>query len=101
MSFFGGGHSLYHDILAYLSLKRLKKVEISIKLLEYHLGENTSLFISRRTKRTFNLTTINLLKSNGIICCPSIMGLNTLRTDPFRLKRILVGFSDIPFPYFD
>ena len=99
-----GGHSLYHDILAYLSLKRLKKeIQISIKLLEYHLGEKIRHYsYPEGQKEHFNLTTINLLKSNGIICCPSaIMGFNTLRTDPFRLKRIMVGFSDIPFPYFD
>ena len=85
-------------------MKRLKKeIQISIKLLEYHLGEKIRHYsYPEGQKEHFNLTTINLLKSNGIICCPSaIMGFNTLRTDPFRLKRIMVGFSDIPFPYFD
>ena len=48
----------------------------------------------------FNEYSISVLKKAGIKICPTaIRGFNDHKTDPFYLKRIMVGFRNILFPF--
>jgi len=43
---------------------------------------------------------IAILKSGGVVCSPSaVAGLNPASSAPFHLKRIMVGFHGMPFPF--
>ena len=97
-----GGHSLYHEILSKLGHERMEEnIELSIKLLEYNIQEKIEHYsYPEGQKRHYSEAVIQTLKANGITCCPSaIMGQNDLLTDLFHLKRIMVGFNNVPFPF--
>ena len=99
-----GGHSLYHNILSSLSPEALEKdVRASLDLLEINLQKKIVHYsYPEGQKNHFNDRVIDCLKRNGIVCSPSaIVGLNPKNTDLFNLKRIMVGISDLPFPYYD
>lgn len=98
-----GGHSLYHVILSQLDIKRLDiEIRSSIDLLNINLGtEIVHYSYPEGKKNHFNSAVINCLKKYNIICCPTAEpGLNPKNTNPFFLKRIMVGFQNIPFPYY-
>ena len=43
---------------------------------------------------------VNLMKKNGILTCPIASGkANNHFQNPYNLKRIMVGFDSIKFPY--
>ena len=47
----------------------------------------------------YNDDVINILRDNGVKCCPSaVHGINSEEDDLFHLKRIMVGFGEIEFP---
>lgn len=99
-----GGHSLYHNILSQLDANMLdKEIRSSLDLLEINL--QTSIYhysYPEGQKNHYNSSVINVLKKYGVVCSPSaVPGLNPIDTDPFHLKRIMVGFSELPFPYLD
>jgi peptidoglycan/xylan/chitin deacetylase (PgdA/CDA1 family) len=99
-----GGHSLYHDALSQLGSDRLRcDIPLSLKLLEYNLGKKIFHYsYPEGGPRDYNEKIIQYLKSLGIVCCPSAqVGLNDLNTGLFHLKRIMVGFMGIRFPYWD
>jgi len=99
-----GGHSLYHNILSSLDNKSLAmEIRSSLDLLELNLGSSTLHYsYPEGQSRHYNQDVIQLLKNSGIICSPSaICGLNSIYEDPFHLKRVMVGFCGIPFPFWD
>ena len=99
-----GGHSLYHNILSSLSTELLEKeIRSSIDLLEINLGKKIIHYsYPEGQSNHYNEEVIKCLKENKIQCSPSaIFGLNTTDTDLFNLRRIMVGFADLPFPYFE
>ena len=99
-----GGHSLYHNILSSLEEDLLKKeIRASLDLLEVNLkGPITHYSYPEGQGHHYNQAVIDLLKESGIVCSPSaISGLNTITENPFHLKRIMVGFCGIPFPFWD
>lgn len=99
-----GGHSLYHDSLTSMPLDEAKKdIGLSIELLRHNLSCATSHYSYPEGQAgDFNEEIIKVLKKKKIVCCPSAeIGLNDKNTDLFHLKRIMVGFRGIGFPFFD
>ena len=99
-----GGHSTYHDILSLQTLKMAEKdINLSLDLLEYNLEhEVLDYSYPEGQSNHFNNKIITLLKKRRIHLCPSaINGVNKIGDDPFKLKRIMVGFWNLPFPFFD
>ena len=99
-----GGHSLNHDIFSKLSKKNQEKnITESIKILRKKLNYKINFFsYPEGQKDHFDKHTINILKKNKIICSPTaIFGRNSHLTNPFFLKRVMVGFNEIKLPKFD
>lgn len=98
-----GGHSMYHDILtSFSNLEKLEEdIKLSIDLLKYNLNIPIRHYAYPEGQiNHYNNEVINILKKNNIICSPSaINGTNTLETDLFNLKRVMVGFNGIKFPF--
>ena len=96
-----GAHTINHEILSYLSPKEMKKqISLSINKLGKELGEKVTHFsYPEGQKDHFDSSIIKYLKARGIVCSPSaISGVNDNNDDLFRLKRIMVGFDNMPFP---
>ena len=83
-----GEPSLYHDVLSCLEPEALgKEIRATIDKLE-----------TNGQRQHYDDETISVLRAHGITCPPStVPGLNTFDADLFHLRRIMVGFSDIPF----
>jgi len=99
-----GGHALYHNILSSLGGDLLKKeIRASLDLLEINLQSPiTHYSYPEGQSHHYNQEAIDQLKESGIVCSPSaICGMNSITEDPFHLKRIMVGFCGIPFPFWD
>ena len=99
-----GGHSLYHDILSSHSQPSMQRdVELSLGLLEHNLNTKIEHYsYPEGQEHHFNKNVVETLQDNGITCSPSaIHGINPIKTDLFYLKRVMVGFMDIPFPNFE
>ena len=99
-----GGHSLYHNILTSLEDDLLEKeIRTSLDLLEINLNTQIKHYsYPEGQSNHYSDRVIALLKEAGIICCPTaIHGINDASEDPFHLKRVMVGFDDIPFPYLE
>lgn len=97
-----GGHSVNHEILSFLGEEELKsEIEESIKTLEDITLKKVDLYsYPEGQENHYNDKVIEILKSNGIKICPSaIHGINTGKTSSFHLKRVMVGFEGIEFPY--
>jgi peptidoglycan/xylan/chitin deacetylase (PgdA/CDA1 family) len=97
-----GGHSLYHNILSSLDIDLLKKeIQLSLDLLEINLQSPiTHYSYPEGQAHHYNQEIIELLKGSGIVCSPSaICGLNQITENPFHLKRIMVGFCGMTFPF--
>ena len=80
-----------------------KDINLSLDLLEYNLEhEVLDYSYPEGQSNHFNNKIIKLLKKRRIHLCPSaINGINKIGDDPFKLKRIMVGFWNLPFPFFD
>jgi peptidoglycan/xylan/chitin deacetylase (PgdA/CDA1 family) len=96
-----GGHSFNHSIMTKISKKQLSldisktisliKKRLNIRICHYSYPEGQ--------KDHFNKKIIFELKKNMIKTCPTaINGSNNPNTDPFLLKRSMVGFNKIKFP---
>lgn len=99
-----GGHSLYHNILSSLDDRALElEIRGSLDLLESNLGERPKHYsYPEGQAHHYDERTVSLLKAEGIVCSPSAMcGLNDPHDDPFHLRRIMVGFEQIPFPFWE
>jgi peptidoglycan/xylan/chitin deacetylase (PgdA/CDA1 family) len=93
-----GGHSLSHDIFTKMS-KEIIKHEISetIKIIKKKLGIKIKHFSYPEGKT--NRDTINFLKKNNILTCPIAKGYkNNHLVNPYKIKRVMVGFSGTKFP---
>lgn len=96
-----GGHTVNHEILAHLDDKQLE-FEISgcLRDLEVQLGHSVDLFSYPEGQADhFDERVISRLKAHGVRICPTaIGGINPPGTDPFHLRRIMVGFMGESFP---
>ena len=99
-----GGHGLYHDVLSSLDEVEIEQeITKSINLLEFSLEEKIFHYSYPEGQlEHYNDKVIITLKDNCIACSPSaIVGLNNMKSDPFHLKRIMIGFNGHKFPYFE
>ena len=98
-----GGHSLEHTILTKISIKEADKdIKTTINLIKKRTNYRIKHFSYPEGQHEhYNKFIIKNLKNNGIISCPTaISGKNSLNTNPFHLKRIMVGFNNIKLPNF-
>ncbi len=87
------GHSHNHEVLSFMSYSDMvNDINISLKLLKEKAAiKSNNYCYPEGLEHCFNQPVIDVLKSNGIICCPSaIDGTNPLDSDLFSLKRIFV-----------
>ena len=99
-----GGHSMYHNILSYKTYIEMEEdIRSSIDLLETNLKSSICHFAYPEGEaHHYNNDVIDVLRKYGILCSPTaIPGLNSLNTDPFHLRRIMVGFKGLPFPFYN
>ena len=97
-----GGHTVNHEILSYLDDKALDyEVGQCINDLEKHLSHKIDLFsYPEGQEEHYNQKVIDKLKENGVNISPSaINGVNNLGADAFNLRRIMVDFMGMEFPY--
>lgn len=86
-------HSHNHKILSFCDEKSLRlEITKSIYLLQNKVKvDNFHFAYPDGQSNHYNAEVINMLKKNGIKCCPTaISGINNARTNPFNLKRIMV-----------
>lgn len=99
-----GSHSHSHNILSQVPSDDLRQeIETSLGTLAERLGRPIRHFSYPEGGREhFNGRVIAEMKAHGIVCSPTaICGLNPRGTDPFFLRRVMVGFEGLPFPYRD
>lgn len=97
-----GGHTLYHDIMTSNPLEKVMcDTRTALGLLEYNLGERPRHYSYPEGQEShFNQAVIQLLRDEGIVCCPSALhGVNSPGMSLFHLQRIMVGFLGAAFPY--
>ncbi len=99
-----GGHTVNHEILAYLPERELKaEINGCLDALSVGLGHQVDLFSYPEGQANhYNDAAIGELKKAGVVVSPSaIRGANRPGDDPFHLRRIMVGFMGEPFPWDD
>lgn len=97
-----GGHTVNHEILAYLEPQRLEyEVRECQRQLQGVIGRPVDLFSYPEGQADhFNSAVIDELKRAAVVTCPTAMwGFNAPGADPFWLKRIMPGFMGTPFPF--
>ena len=94
-----GGHSLDHDILTKMNMKELDHNIIkTIEIIKNKTGVNVKHFSYPEGK--FNNNVIKYLKKHGIKSAPIATGFkNTHNTNLFKIKRVMVGFEKMKFPF--
>jgi hypothetical protein len=88
--------------MSYLSDAELaSEITTCLETLEEKLDRKISLFsYPEGQKKHYNEKVIWRMKDSNIAICPSaIPGDNDAKLDNFNLKRIMVGFNEIPFPF--
>ena len=88
--------------MSYLSTAELAtEITTCLEILEEKLDRKITLFsYPEGQKKHYNDKVIQFLKDSNIVICPSAMpGDNNAELDNFNLKRIMVGFNEIPFPF--
>lgn len=96
-----GGHSVNHEILAYLDRQALvHEVAQSLASLGEAVGRKVDLFsYPEGGVDHYDENVIDVLKAHGVVHCPSAQrGTNPPGSDSFHFKRIMVGFMGEPFP---
>jgi peptidoglycan/xylan/chitin deacetylase (PgdA/CDA1 family) len=96
-----GGHTVNHEIMAYLNDEDLEyEIGACLTDLAENLGHSVDLFSYPEGQADhYDERVVSRLKAHGIKICPSAMaGINPPGTDPFHLRRIMVGFMGHPFP---
>ncbi len=86
-----GGHTHSHAVLSFLDQNKLKEeVKNSLWLIEEKTGVATIHYsYPEGQAHHYNQKVIDILKENGIKCCPTaINGVNKLNDDLFHLKRV-------------
>ena len=94
-----GGHSMKHSIFTKMNLK---EVDQDIKKTKKIIFKNASVKVRYFSypEGQSNKSIANLMKKNGILTCPTASGkINNHLQNPYKLKRIMVGFNSIKFPY--
>lgn len=89
-----GGHTHTHQIMSFLSPEQLEsEIQQCLGLLRENSDVETIHFsYPEGLSHTFNEDVIQSLKGHGIKCCPTAMdGTNNIPTDPFHLKRVMIG----------
>lgn len=97
-----GSHTINHRILTGMDLESAEKEIVGSKeMLQKELGHGVDLFsYPEGQPNHYNEHIVKILKNHGFICSPTaIYGLNRIGDNPFDLKRIMVGFNGIPFPF--
>ena len=88
-------HSIFTNMNA-------KEIDQDIKKTKKIIFKNTSIRIKHFSypEGKSNKSVENLMKKNGILTCPIASGkANNHFQNPYNLKRIMVGFDSIKFPY--
>jgi peptidoglycan/xylan/chitin deacetylase (PgdA/CDA1 family) len=86
-----GGHSMTHKILSFLDDKEVKKeIKKSIEIIEKKLKKKIIHYsYPEGLNYAYSTREVKLLKKFGIKCCPTAeTGVNTKKTNLFKLKRI-------------
>jgi len=89
-----GGHSHTHPILSFLSTKQLEhELDTCFGLLEAKASiDPTHFSYPEGLAHCYSEDVIQALKKRGVRCCPTaIDGRNVIGSDPFHLKRVMVG----------
>jgi peptidoglycan/xylan/chitin deacetylase (PgdA/CDA1 family) len=89
-----GGHSHTHPILSYLSHEDLCfELDTSLALLKLKADVNPIHYsYPEGLAHCYSKIVIDELKIRGVRCCPTaISGVNSLKTNPFELFRIMVA----------
>lgn len=97
-----GIHSYNHEIYSRLpSVEQNRNILKSKKKVYDKTGIKTYLASYPEGKKSdFNKKTIEYMIKNKIKICPmAVPGLNRLNTNNFYLKRYMVGFNNLKFPY--
>jgi len=97
-----GYHSYEHEILSKLTSKQLKKnISKSINIIKNKIKKRVDIASYPEGRyEHFNKNVINILKSFNIkLAAMSVSGINNHRPNLFYLKRYMVGFNGIKFPY--
>lgn len=96
-----GGHTVNHEILAYLDDEALERETGGcLDALRRELGRPVDLFsYPEGQENHFDDRVIAALRRRGVSICPTALaGTNPPGTDPFHLRRVMVGFQMQPFP---
>jgi peptidoglycan/xylan/chitin deacetylase (PgdA/CDA1 family) len=97
-----GGHTHTHQVMSLLPEWALKdEINNCLGRLEIELGHPVDLFSYPEGQAAhYNQAVIDALKAAGVVLCPTaIPGDNPPGTDPFHLRRVMVGFEGQPFPF--
>lgn len=98
-----GGHTVNHEIMSQLDDIMLEREVVEcLGALENKANIVTSLFsYPEGQAKHYNNKVISCLKENDITICPSaIYGYVDGSDDSFNLKRVMVGFGEIKFPFY-
>jgi len=97
-----GYHSFEHEILSRLNKRQLKNnVSSSINLINKKINKKviTASYPEGRREH-FSKNVINVLRNCNIkLAAMSLSGINNHKTNLFYLKRYMVGFKGVKFPY--
>lgn len=97
-----GSHTVNHPILSNLNSAEIEEEIVNSKEeLQEKLSHKIDLFSYPEGQDShYNKEVIDILKRNGFICGLSAKyGDNPLGMDPFNLRRVMVGFMGISFPF--
>lgn len=97
-----GYHSFEHEILSRLNLRQFKNnVSSSINLINKKLNKKVIIASYPEGRyEHFSKKVINVLRSYKIkMAATSLSGINNYKTNLFYLKRYMVGFKGVKFPY--
>ncbi len=94
-----GGHSLSHDILTKMNTRELNyNIVKTIEIIKNKTGVNVEHFSYPEGK--FDNNVIKYLKKNNIKSAPIATGFkNTHNTNLYKIKRVMVGFEKMKFPF--
>ena len=100
-----GAHTVDHVSLGKVPSDEMRfQIKQSVAKVSKELGDVVRFFsYPEGMEQDFNQNVINFLREQGFNHCPTAMfGSNdTDITDPFRIKRNMVGFEGRPYPYSD
>ena len=99
-----GGHTHSHNIMSRMDDATLAdEIDTSLDLLARHLDRPIRHYSYPEGQSThYDERVVQALRARGVVCSPSaITGLNPPGISPFHLRRVMVGFGGMPFPFLD